>query len=87
MQIYFLERYKVITPFGSKIFFHNPWNNQETHGFLMFLGGIENEHLPHFLMSLKENIGWPEKICVSANTNYIFNWKLFLPYDLLQATI
>ena len=53
----------------------------------MFLGGIENEHLPHFLMSLKENIGWPEKICVSANTNYIFNWKLFLPYDLFQATI
>ena len=53
----------------------------------MSSGGIEKEHWLHFLIALKKNIGWPEKIRISANPNYTINWKLFLPYDLLQETI
>ena len=53
---------KLLANLGSKVIFHNPWNNKKTYGFLMFSGGIEKEHWLHFLMSLKENIGCLEKI-------------------------
>ena len=32
-------------------------------------------------------MGWPEKIGISSNSNYTINWKFFLPYDLLQETL
>ena len=39
----------------------------------MFSGDIEKELWLPFLMSLKENIGLPEKIRISANSNYTFD--------------
>ena len=59
VQIYFLERYKLINPFRVKRrfpYFSILLDNQKTYGFLIFSGGIERERCLHFLMSLKENI-------------------------------
>ena len=39
----------------------------------MFSEGIEREHWLHFLMSLKENIGFAEKIRISVNSSYAFD--------------
>ena len=46
---------------------------------LSFSDVIEKEHWLQ--------MGWPEKMRISANSNYTIEWKFFLPYDLLKETI
>ena len=95
MQIYFLERkfiswnvIRLLTHFESKVVLLNLSNNKKTYDFTR----TEKEHWLHSLMLLKDNnIAWPEKTRISANSNYTINWKFFFfmiyIWSLLQEII
>ena len=70
---------RLLTHFGWKVAIHTTWYKKNC-GFLMFSGGIEREHLLHFLITWKRTlqISWPEKIRISGNSSYTINWKFFL---------